>query len=159
MITKEMKYNLHYDEVRGDVLPPPHGTNTQPPTHEQQRKNCNRGTALEWSVEKTTGAGGGVGREVGFNQSDSRETSSLILSERFKKIIHLHKRITFRFRLRLCDVILCHSTLQMVPWEWGGREGFEFRDIAFPAYLHIKFYNIICHIREIVPGKRIFYWG
>ena len=28
MIPKEMKYNLHYDDVRVDVLPPPHGTNT-----------------------------------------------------------------------------------------------------------------------------------
>ena len=28
MIPKEMKYYLHYDDVRGDVLPPPHGTNT-----------------------------------------------------------------------------------------------------------------------------------
>ena len=28
MIPKEMKYNLHYGKVRGDVLPPPHGTNT-----------------------------------------------------------------------------------------------------------------------------------
>ena len=28
MIPKEMKYNLHYDKVRGDVLPSPHGTNT-----------------------------------------------------------------------------------------------------------------------------------
>ena len=28
MIPKEMKNNLHYGEVRGDVLPPPHGTNT-----------------------------------------------------------------------------------------------------------------------------------
>ena len=27
-IPKEMKYNLHYGDVRGDVLPPPHGTNT-----------------------------------------------------------------------------------------------------------------------------------
>ena len=26
MIRKEMKYNLHYGDVRGDVLPPPHGT-------------------------------------------------------------------------------------------------------------------------------------
>ena len=26
MIPKEMKYNLHYGEVRGDVLPPPYGT-------------------------------------------------------------------------------------------------------------------------------------
>ena len=26
MIQKEMKYNLHYGNVRGDVLPPPHGT-------------------------------------------------------------------------------------------------------------------------------------
>ena len=25
---KEMKYNLHYGKVRGDILPPPHGTNT-----------------------------------------------------------------------------------------------------------------------------------
>ena len=24
VIPKEMKYNLHYGEVRGDVLPPPH---------------------------------------------------------------------------------------------------------------------------------------
>ena len=28
MIPKEMKYNLHYGEVQGDVLPPPHATNT-----------------------------------------------------------------------------------------------------------------------------------
>ena len=28
MILKEMKYNLHYGNVRGDVLPPPRGTNT-----------------------------------------------------------------------------------------------------------------------------------
>ena len=28
MILKEMKYNLHYGNVRGDVLRPPHGTNT-----------------------------------------------------------------------------------------------------------------------------------
>ena len=28
MIPKEMKYNLHYGKVHGDVLPPPHGTNT-----------------------------------------------------------------------------------------------------------------------------------
>ena len=30
MILKEMKHtcNLHYGEVRGDVLRPPHGTNT-----------------------------------------------------------------------------------------------------------------------------------
>ena len=26
MIPKEMKYNLHYDDVRGDILRPPHGT-------------------------------------------------------------------------------------------------------------------------------------
>ena len=28
MILKEMKYNLHYCDVRGDVLPPPYDTNT-----------------------------------------------------------------------------------------------------------------------------------
>ena len=28
MIPKEMKNDLHYSDVRGDVLPPPHGTNT-----------------------------------------------------------------------------------------------------------------------------------
>ena len=28
MIPKEMKYNLHYGKVRGDVLSPTHGTNT-----------------------------------------------------------------------------------------------------------------------------------
>ena len=28
MIQKEMKYNLYYGEVQGDVLPPPHDTNT-----------------------------------------------------------------------------------------------------------------------------------
>ena len=27
-IPKEMKYNLHYGDVRGDVLLTPHGTNT-----------------------------------------------------------------------------------------------------------------------------------
>ena len=26
MISKEIKYNLHYDDVRGDNLRPPHGT-------------------------------------------------------------------------------------------------------------------------------------
>ena len=26
MIPKEMKYNLHYDDVLGDFLQPPHGT-------------------------------------------------------------------------------------------------------------------------------------
>ena len=26
MIRKEIKYNLHYDNVRGDILRPPHGT-------------------------------------------------------------------------------------------------------------------------------------
>ena len=26
MIPKEMKYNLHYDDVRGNILRPPHGT-------------------------------------------------------------------------------------------------------------------------------------
>ena len=25
MIPKEIKYNLHYDDVRGDFLRPPHG--------------------------------------------------------------------------------------------------------------------------------------
>ena len=28
MIPKEMKYNLHYGDVREDILSPPHGTNT-----------------------------------------------------------------------------------------------------------------------------------
>ena len=28
MIPKEMKYDLHYSDVRGDVLPQPYGTNT-----------------------------------------------------------------------------------------------------------------------------------
>ena len=28
MIPKEMKYNLHFGDVRGDVLTPPHRTNT-----------------------------------------------------------------------------------------------------------------------------------
>ena len=28
MIPKQMKYNLHYGDVRGDVVPPPLGTNT-----------------------------------------------------------------------------------------------------------------------------------
>ena len=28
MISMETKYNLHYGKVRGDILPPPHGTNT-----------------------------------------------------------------------------------------------------------------------------------
>ena len=26
MIPKEIKYNLHYDDVQGDFLRPPHGT-------------------------------------------------------------------------------------------------------------------------------------
>ena len=54
MIPKEIKYNLHYDEVRGDFLRPPHGTkpateglpletkNTQ--NHENQRLH-----KLDWS--------------------------------------------------------------------------------------------------------------
>ena len=28
LVPQEMKYNLHYGDVRGDVLPPPHNTNT-----------------------------------------------------------------------------------------------------------------------------------
>ena len=28
VLPKEMEYNLYYGDVRGDVLPPPHGTNT-----------------------------------------------------------------------------------------------------------------------------------
>ena len=28
MITKDQEYKLQYSEVRGDVLRPPHGTNT-----------------------------------------------------------------------------------------------------------------------------------
>ena len=28
MIPKEMEYNLHYGDVRGDILPPPQGINT-----------------------------------------------------------------------------------------------------------------------------------
>ena len=26
MISKDIKYNVHYDDVRGDFLRPPHGT-------------------------------------------------------------------------------------------------------------------------------------
>ena len=26
MVTVEIKYNLHYDDIRGDFLRPPHGT-------------------------------------------------------------------------------------------------------------------------------------
>ena len=33
MIQKEMKYNLHYGNVRGDVLPPPHGTTPAAPDY------------------------------------------------------------------------------------------------------------------------------
>ena len=29
MILKEMKYKLHYNDIRGDGLPPPRGTNTR----------------------------------------------------------------------------------------------------------------------------------
>ena len=29
MIPKEIKYNLHYDDVRGDFLRPPHNTTLQ----------------------------------------------------------------------------------------------------------------------------------
>ena len=28
MILKEMKYKLYYGDARGDILPPPHGTDT-----------------------------------------------------------------------------------------------------------------------------------
>ena len=28
MIPKEIKYSLHYDDLRGDILPPPHGAIT-----------------------------------------------------------------------------------------------------------------------------------
>ena len=36
MIPKEIKYNLHYDDVRGDVLWPPH--DTTPATVEKRKK-------------------------------------------------------------------------------------------------------------------------
>ena len=56
MIPKEMKYNLHYGNIRGDFLPPPHGTNTTMCTTEnteaqRKKKNAIDG-ALERSVEK-----------------------------------------------------------------------------------------------------------
>ena len=40
MIPKEMKYNLPYGDVRGDVLPPPHGTNTSCSAVKQTSKSC-----------------------------------------------------------------------------------------------------------------------
>ena len=36
MIPKEIKYNLHYDDVRKDFLRPPHGTT--PATVEQNKR-------------------------------------------------------------------------------------------------------------------------
>ena len=40
MIQKEMKYNLHYGDVREDVLPPPHGTNTSCSCKINVKKDC-----------------------------------------------------------------------------------------------------------------------
>ena len=36
MIPKEVKYNLHYDDVRGDFLRPPHGTTVK----KKVKKDC-----------------------------------------------------------------------------------------------------------------------
>ena len=43
MIPKEIKYNLHYDDVRGDFLRPPHGTT--PATVESNKSQ--KGLSLE----------------------------------------------------------------------------------------------------------------
>ena len=47
MIPKEMKYNLYYSKVRGDVLPPTYGTNTSLPFETKNTpKNENRKLGL-----------------------------------------------------------------------------------------------------------------
>ena len=43
MIPKEIKYNLHHGDVRGDFLLPPHGTT--PDTAEKNK--CQKGLPLE----------------------------------------------------------------------------------------------------------------
>ena len=40
MIPKEIKYNLHYDDVRGDFLRPPHGTTPATVEYNKVKKDC-----------------------------------------------------------------------------------------------------------------------
>ena len=40
MIPKEVKYNLHYGDIRGAILPPPHGTNTSCSVVRYTSKDC-----------------------------------------------------------------------------------------------------------------------
>ena len=40
MIPKDIKYNLHYDDVRGDFLRPPHGTAPATIDINKVKKDC-----------------------------------------------------------------------------------------------------------------------
>ena len=56
MIPKDIKYNLHYGEVRGDVLRPQHGdTVAMTNIGLQTKKNGDRGTVLERTAGTNTG--------------------------------------------------------------------------------------------------------
>ena len=50
MIPKEIKYSLHYDDVQGDFLRPPHGTT--PATVEYNKSQ--KGLPLETRTHKIT---------------------------------------------------------------------------------------------------------
>ena len=40
MIPKEIKYNLHFDDVRGDILRPPHGTKSATVSEIKVKRHC-----------------------------------------------------------------------------------------------------------------------
>ena len=56
MVPKEIKYNLHYDDVRGDFLRSPHGTT--PATAEKNKSK--KGLPLETITHKITKIGDSV---------------------------------------------------------------------------------------------------
>ena len=56
MIPKDIKYHLHYDDVRGDFLRPPHGTT--PATAEQNKSK--KGLPLETKIHKITKIGDSI---------------------------------------------------------------------------------------------------
>ena len=56
MILKEIKYNLHYDDVRGDFLRLPHGTTPAPVEKNKSKKEL----PMERRAHKTTKIGDSV---------------------------------------------------------------------------------------------------
>ena len=48
MIQKEIKYNLHYDDVRGDLLRPPHDATSATVKLNKSQKDCRWKPSLQF---------------------------------------------------------------------------------------------------------------